>query len=333
MGCLSWNSLLDELPPSQCDLGWFNLKVASGVPSAISSTADECLKTLAKWVDFVHCETENAFRCFRYQHREDTDAEFRMLVLASLLKRELNVRYNQNFMFGEYDGRDACNLFLHGILNGRGGTCVSLPILYVVIGRRMGYPLRLAQAKQHLFCRWDDPSGERFNIEATSWGYKQYDDAYYRTWPAPIKNHEIDYGYIKSLTPREEAALIVALRGECYLEHLELAKAVESLHQAYLWHPTFPQYHLLWGTSLILHRVFGDCVTHPGEIDLDAITNHEKQLCSEFEPQRLAWAWADLLRIVTNWRSREPFPHPGLSIPHLTKTGNANVRYDNWSVS
>lgn len=42
-------------------------------------------------------------------------------------------------------------------------------MLYVAIGRRLGYPLKLVECKGHLFVRWEDAK-ERFNIEGTSRG-------------------------------------------------------------------------------------------------------------------------------------------------------------------
>ena len=62
-------------------------------------------------------------------------------------------------------------LFIHGIIDGPGGTCASMPVLYVAVGRRLGYPLKLVEARGHLLLRWDDPLGQRlgtpdvFNVE------------------------------------------------------------------------------------------------------------------------------------------------------------------------
>ena len=42
-------------------------------------------------------------------------------------------------------------------LDGHGGTCVTMPILYIAIGRRLGYPLYLVQAREHFFVRWEEP--------------------------------------------------------------------------------------------------------------------------------------------------------------------------------
>ncbi len=44
-----------------------------------------------------------------------------------------------------------------------------MPVLYVAIGRRLGYPLELVTTKGHVFACWED-SNDRFNIEGTNEG-------------------------------------------------------------------------------------------------------------------------------------------------------------------
>ena len=64
-----------------------------------------------------------------------------------------------------------------------------MPVLYVAVGRRRGYPLKLVEAPTHLFFRWEDPDGERFNVpevfnvEGTGHGISFHPDDYYRIWP------------------------------------------------------------------------------------------------------------------------------------------------------
>lgn len=112
------------------------------------------------------------------------------------------------------DSRDD---FIHGIIEGRGGTCASLPVLYVALGRRLGYPLKLVAAARHLFARWDDPGGERFNIEISNpGGLDTHSDDHYLDWPVPIRGTEWqEVFHFRSLTPREELACAWAKRGFC----------------------------------------------------------------------------------------------------------------------
>ena len=75
---------------------------------------------------------------------------------------------------------DSRDLFLHGLLrpalnpqpstlNLPRGTCSSMPVLYIAIGRRLGYPLKIVTTKAHLFIRWES-AAERFDLEGTGRG-------------------------------------------------------------------------------------------------------------------------------------------------------------------
>ena len=68
-----------------------------------------------------------------------------------------------------------------------------MPVMYVAIGRRLGYPMRLVAAKEHMFCRWDDGK-ERFNIEGAGNGDDYPPDDYYRTWPKLLTDADMASG-------------------------------------------------------------------------------------------------------------------------------------------
>jgi len=63
--------------------------------------------------------------------------------------------------------------FLYGLLDSKVGTCASMPVLYIAIGHRLGWPIKGVVSKDHMWARWDDGKpkelgGKRFNLEATS---------------------------------------------------------------------------------------------------------------------------------------------------------------------
>ena len=112
------------------------------------------------------------------------------------------------------------------------GTCSSMPVLYIAIGRRLGYPLKLVTTKSHLFIRWESAT-ERFNLEATGKGMNRYDDEHFKQWPFPVTEEEIQAdGYLKSLTPVEELALFLSLRGHCLKEAGRVSEAIASYAEA-----------------------------------------------------------------------------------------------------
>ena len=128
-------------------------------------------------------------------------------------------------------------------------------MLYAAIGRRLGYPLRLAGAKEHLFVRWEEPGGERFNIEATSLGFAPYDDEHYHTSPKPLAEEELRSGlFLRNYTPREELASFFKERGHCWLDNLRTGPALEAFYRAARLGPRLPGVHCAWGGATIIHR-------------------------------------------------------------------------------
>lgn len=203
---------------------------------------DRCLGELEQMAAKVHSETERHFYRFRRAPAEFENSEgfFRMLMLTVVLAGDFKVQYDPERKSSavttvENDGffSDASSVFLPGLLGPkRQGTCSSMPVLYVAVGRRLGYPLKLVTTKGHLFVRWEG-AGERFNVEATSRGLNRFDDNYYRHWPFEITaSEEAAEGYLKSLTPAEELAVFLSIRGMCQRSTGGWLAAIESFEAA-----------------------------------------------------------------------------------------------------
>jgi len=67
------------------------------------------------------------------------------------------------------EATDPNSLFLHTVIDKKEGYCLSLSILYLSIGERLGLPLHGVVVPGHFFVRYDD-GRVRFNIETTSNG-------------------------------------------------------------------------------------------------------------------------------------------------------------------
>ena len=233
-----------------------NLWAGQALPGAEALDIAACLSKLTMWTELVRMNTEHWWPDFlrspaTYEH---SPGRFRMMALATVVQRDLGVRYNRSFSDGEYDARDSRNLFLHGVLSGHGGTCVTIPTLYIAIGRALGYPLHLVQAKEHLFARWEEPGGERFNIECTSLGFVSHEDTYYHRRPKPLTSQDITSGkFLRSLSPREELAVLLKERGQCLMDHLWLGDALEALYYANQLAPDLPGAECAWATATLLY--------------------------------------------------------------------------------
>jgi hypothetical protein len=247
----------------QVDIGRMNLLCAQELRGADGLDLEGCLVELDKMAARVRSETQR--HLYRFQKNpaefERSEGFFRMLMLAVVLCEDFSVRYNPERISapGAVDPNDhffadSRDIFLHGLLapslnpqlstlnrlatedgstlNRRTGTCSSLPVLQVAAGRRLGYPLKLVTTKGHLFVRWED-ARERFNLEAAGQGVNRFSDDYYRHWPLEITPAEAAAeGYLKSLTPPEELAVFLSIRGMCLREAGRLAEAVQAFAAA-----------------------------------------------------------------------------------------------------
>jgi hypothetical protein len=229
------NSLDDLLamPPEQLarvDIAKRNLLCAVGLPGTEKLDVNKCLVRLDDYAGRVRYWTEQSLWDFRQNPGkfENSEAKFRVLLLISVLQKDFGIHYNDRGKWRNCDFSNPQNAFLHGMIDDdNGGTCASMPVMYVAIGRRLGYPMSMVLAKTHIFARWEDlKTGERFNIEGTNPRFDDHPDSYYREWPAPISDAELKLGwYLKSLTPVEEFAVFLQNRGACLLDNERFAEA------------------------------------------------------------------------------------------------------------
>jgi hypothetical protein len=231
-----------------------NLRAAEALPGAENLDVSVALARLDEWSETVRRATADNLHKFRRSPAQFDHSEslWRMVALTMTLKDEFGIRYDPSLM-QVMDWRDSRHTFIHGLLGeGRTGTCPSLPALVVALGRRLGYPLFLVRAPAHLFCRWDDAAaGVRFNVEYNGTGMTDYPDEYYRHWPSEWPTELADYegtlppdkqSYLRPLSPTEETAEFLSLRGHCLEDNGRLSEAVAAYHWAMHFDPTYPGY-------------------------------------------------------------------------------------------
>lgn len=238
-------SALLALPPNKLsglDIGQVNLLCAEGLPGAEDLNVSNSLTMLDQVATRARSETERHYYRFRKSPGEFENSEgfFRMLMLSVVLAEDFQVHYAPDKIstVAEATGNDGFfsdsqYVFLHGLTGlKRQGTCSSLPVLQVAVGRRLGYPLKLVTTKGHLFVRWED-SLERFNIEAAGQGVNHFPDDYYRHWPMEVSEHEVQAeGYLKSLSPADELAVFLSIRGMCLQAAKRYAEAEKCFEAA-----------------------------------------------------------------------------------------------------
>jgi regulator of sirC expression with transglutaminase-like and TPR domain len=88
------------------------------------------------------------------------------------------------------------------------GNCVSMPALFLILGKRLGLDVTLSTAPLHIFIKFtDDATGKTWNLETTS-GAGFTRDAWYRQ-KLEMTDEAIANGvYLKTLSQREALSII-----------------------------------------------------------------------------------------------------------------------------
>lgn len=230
------------------DIARMNLLSAMALPGSENLNVDEALAQLDRWAAHIKAETDRNYHRFKENPAEfeNSEAYYRMMMMAVVMQEDAGIKYDRSQIIPreEFGGPkdtfydDSRNQFVHGITERQMGTCASLPVFYVALGRRLGYPMKLVAAKNHFFARWDD-GRTKLNFECTSPGFATYPDDYYRKWPEEIYPREMGFGhYLKSLNPSEELAAFLNMRGIEWYYHQNIPEAASAFKAALKLNPT-----------------------------------------------------------------------------------------------
>ena len=121
------------------------------------------------------------------------------------------------------------DLFLHSVLDTKRGYCLSLSVLYLALGERLGLPLYGVVVPGHFFVRYDDER-VRFNIETTGKGGYADDEHYIEKFNVPIE----DRGtlYMKSLDKIQTLGCFFNNLGNSYSDIGNIKQAQIALERA-----------------------------------------------------------------------------------------------------
>ncbi|MER8615158.1 transglutaminase family protein [Mesorhizobium sp. M0199] len=112
--------------------------------------------------------------------------------------------YDLSDPYGQKPGSQS----LPNYLATRQGNCVSMPALFLILGKRLGLNVTLSTAPLHIFVKFtDDATGKTRNLETTS-GAGFTRDAWYQQ-KVPMTDQAIANGvYLKTLSQREALSII-----------------------------------------------------------------------------------------------------------------------------
>lgn len=127
------------------------------------------------------------------------------------------------------EATDPGSLFLHTVMDKKRGYCLSLSILYLAIGERLGLPLYGVVVPGHFFVRYDD-GRTRFNIETTSKGETASDEHYIAKFKVPeVGNNHI---YMKNLDKIQTLGCFFNNLGNSYSDIGRMDSALQAFERA-----------------------------------------------------------------------------------------------------
>ena len=121
------------------------------------------------------------------------------------------------------------DLFLHSVMDNKRGYCLSLSVLYLSIGERLGLPLYGVVVPGHFFVRYDD-GRIRFNIETTGGGGYNTDEHYINKFKVPEDSE--DTIYMKNLNKLQTLGCFFNNLGNVYSEIGDIDTAQLALERA-----------------------------------------------------------------------------------------------------
>ncbi len=120
-------------------------------------------------------------------------------------------------------------IFLHGLLDSKRGYCMTLSLLHLILGERLGLPLYGVALPNHFFVRYESGS-KRINIETTQSGVS-LPDTYYRD-SFNVPSSRANEFFMRNLSERESLGAYFSNVGMTYYKQKKPEKAVEYLNLA-----------------------------------------------------------------------------------------------------
>ncbi|MBX5065039.1 transglutaminase family protein [Rhizobium lentis] len=135
-------------------------------------------------------------------------------------------------------GTRPINRRLSTYLETRRGNCITMPMLMMFLGKRLGLNMTLAQAPLHVFIKYTDDDGKTWNLEATSGGGFTR-DLWYRQ-KLQMSDEAVANGvYLTPLSHDEEVALIASTLVEHALEKGDFESAIAICEVLLSHYPNF----------------------------------------------------------------------------------------------
>ena len=227
-----------RLPPEQIDLGTAALIVSESWSDMVAGTKYQ------QQLDDIATEIRN-----RLKAKNAPMGVAAIPIINDYLFNELKFKTINK-------ATDPYDLFLHSVMDRRQGYCLSLSVLYLAIGERLGLPLYGVVVPGHFFVRYDDGK-TRFNIEATHQGNSAPDSYYLEQFNVP-KTGTI---YMTNLNKRQTLGCFFNNLGNVYKDINNVNQAMASMQWAVYINPSLAESRMNLGNIYMLKNRVDDAIT------------------------------------------------------------------------
>jgi tetratricopeptide (TPR) repeat protein len=227
-----------RLPPEQIDLGTAALIVSESWSDMVAGTKYQ------RQLDDIATEIRS-----RLKAKRTPMGAAAIPVINEYLFNELKFKAIDK-------ATDPYDLFLHSVMDRKQGYCLSLSVLYLAVGERLGLPLYGVVVPGHFFVRYDD-GRRRFNIETTNQGSSPPDDYYIQKFNVP-KTSTI---YMANLNKRQSLGCFFNNLGNVYKEIKNIDQAMASLQWAVYINPSLAESRMNLGNIYMLKDRVDDAIT------------------------------------------------------------------------
>lgn len=144
------------------------------------------------------------------------------------------------------------NYYLNGTLDTKKGNCSTMPMLYLTIAQRLGYPVYPVAAPDHLLLRYvEEGQNKYFNIETTSAIAGTPDDTVYIKGLGIGETALKKGSYLRTMTYSQYIADLFASNAVTFGQRGNIDRAIDYLENAVDLNPQFPDYYDLLRISYL----------------------------------------------------------------------------------
>ena len=171
---------------------------------------------------------------------KEADSATKLAALKRYLYESGSWNGNKPFQYDLDDplGTKPANRLLQRYLTIRRGNCITMPILFLALGQRIGLTVTLAEAPLHVFVKYTDHASKVWNLEPTSGGGAVREEWYRQK--LPMSDQAVANGvYLRALSHEEMVALIASFLVEHYISKDQYENALVASDVLLRHYPNF----------------------------------------------------------------------------------------------